>query len=428
MALQQVKVDVVDLRPGMYVANLDRPWIDTPFPLQGFYIDDYRDIEEVRRWCQHVFIDIERGKWPVAELNRHGSPDPGTNRDHRRPKVAPLKIRRGVYPGRTSLKKEIRKAEHLHERAGEAINGVMVDVRDGKRPDVSETRKVVSALVGSIIRNPDALVWLSRVKQRDQYSYDHSVRSAVWALIYGRHAGLAREALESLALGVLLAEVGKTRLPKELLDKPVLSPEEAEQVKKHSEYGVEILKSTPGINDMVIATVAARNERFDGSGYPLGLKGDHIPYLAKIAGLVGRYDGMLYPRDESHAMSPANAMTKLYELRDIEFQEELIAEFIRAVGLYPAGTLVELSTREVGVVLEQNENWRLRPKVMVLLDAEGQRLNKYPVVDLLENQAREKQRSLEILGTVSAGDSGIDPWQLHQEAFARRWSLANAAM
>lgn len=426
VALQQIKVQVCDLRAGMYVASLDRPWIETPFPLQGFYIVDYRDVDELKKWCTYVYVDIERGNWPAGKLvdTPLGAPIQPAAPSPARPKAKPLKIQRGVYEKTASMKKELKKVERLHEKIGQAVNGFMRAAHAGRQPDVSETRRVVSALVSSVIRNPDALVWLSRVKRRDQYTYDHSVRSAVWALVFGRHLGLSQEGLENLALGVLLAEVGKTRLPKELLAKPVLSPEEVEQMKGHVDHAVRILKATPGINDLVIATVAARNERFDGSGYPRGLRGDQIPYLAKIAGLVDRYDGMLCPRDMAQAMTSANAMTKLYELRDVEFQEELIEEFIQAIGLYPAGTLVELSTQEVGVILEQYADRKLRPKVLLVLDRNKKPFGKPHLIDLRTRERTAKGRVLEISHGLEAGAHKLDPWKIHRTAFGRWWGAS----
>ncbi|NIP74080.1 MAG: DUF3391 domain-containing protein [Gammaproteobacteria bacterium] len=427
VALQQIKVQVADLRAGMYVSSLDRPWIDTPFPLQGFYIVDYRDIDELKKWCNYVYVDVERGNWPAGKLGntQPAAPIEPTGPGPAGPKAAPLKIQRNVYAKTAPMKKELKKVERMHEKVGEAVDRFMRAAHAGKQADVAETRHAVNALVSSVIRNPDALVWLSRVKRRDRYAYDHSVRSAVWALVFGRYLGLSQEGLENLALGVLLAEVGKTRLPKELLVKPVLSPEETEQMKRHVDHAVKILKATPGIDDLVIAIVAARNERFDGSGYPRGLKGDQIPYLAKIAGLVDRYDGMLYPRNMELAMTSANAMTKLYELRDVEFQEELIHEFIQAIGLYPAGTLVELSTQEVGVVMEQHLDRKLRPKILLVLDSKKRPFGKPRLIDLLSRERTAKGRVLEISQGLDVGAYKLDPWKIHQAAFGGWWAAAS---
>jgi HD-GYP domain-containing protein (c-di-GMP phosphodiesterase class II) len=216
------------------------------------------------------------------------------------------------------------------------------------------------------------------------------VRCAVWAIIFGRHIGLAKKDLDVLAMGVLLKDVGKTRLDQQLITLKSRSAAQEREYEQFVGYGVDILRATEGVSPRVVSVVKNHCERINGSGFPQQLKGDKIPLLGKIAGIVTFYDDTTNPRGQTYPLAPSKAVAKLYELRNTEFQEELVVEFIRAIGLYPTGTLVELSTGEVGVVVEQNFERRLKPKVMIVLDSCKHTLAKPFLLDMAEDD-RDKQ-------------------------------------
>lgn len=398
MGLKQVKVDVNELTVGMFVSGLDRPWTQTPFPLQGFYIRNPDDIKQLKVHCQWVYIDAVKGPSPKDALRSFkgnkrsaGASKPvRASRHASLPDVAPLKIRHNVYTEVAPLKKEIFKARDLHMRVHQAVGEVMKMVdRDHHNVSLQDTKRAASAMVDSVIRSPDAFTWLSRVREKDEHTYSHAVRSAVWALLFGRHIGLSKSDLDVLALGVLLKDIGKTKLPKELLEKAERIPAEQQAYEKFVDYSVEILRQMPDVKPRVISVVKTHCERVNGSGFPQHLRGDKIPLLGKIAGVVTFYDETTNPRGQAYPLSPSRAVAKLYDVRDIEFQQELVVEFIRAIGLYPTGTLVELSTGEVAVVVEQNFHRRLKPKVMVMMDAHKRMLSEPVFIDMA---AKDKER------------------------------------
>ncbi len=428
MGIKQVKVDVNELTVGMFVSGLDRPWTQTPFPLQGFYIRDLDEIKELKVHCNFVYIDVVKGSSPVktslkkltANKNASGRRALRAPRQSRIADVAPLKIRRDVYREVEPLEKEIVRARELHQQVYNAVGAVMGHVnQDHHQVPINETKRVASHMVDSVLRSPDAFTWLSRVRDKDEYTYSHAVRSAVWGILFGRHIGLPKADLDVLAMGVLLKDIGKTRLPKHLLEKKKRSDTERQAYEKFIDYGVEILRKVPDVQPRITSVVKTHCERVNGSGFPNHLRGDKIPLLGKIAGIVTFYE-TVNPRGEAQPVSPSKAVAKLYEYREVEFQEELVVEFIRAIGLYPTGTLVELSTGEVGVVVEQNFERRLKPIVMVVLDAYKQALSSMELVDLAheerENQAKldsgkyhpsEIQR-IEILQDLQPGAYNID--------------------
>lgn len=420
MNTKQEKVSAFDLTIGMYVSALDRPWVETPFPIQGFHIEDDKTIEQIRRFCKHVYVDRKLSRVPLSF------------------EPAPVVVRNGIkrsamgvvnpgarirkfdavsYPTTQPLQKEVAVAMTLQQEIARALVQVLNDVRAGKELNTLVVKKMAGLMANSVIRNPDAFVWLSRVREADSYSYAHSLRSSIWALVFGRHLGLPKDILEELSLGVLLAEVGKTRIPRSLLMKNgALTDEEFAQVRKHVEYGVEILRQCQGVSEIAISVVQFHHERFDGTGYPYGLAGTDIPLLARIAGIVDSYDAITSPRPYAPARSSTEAVSVLYEARDKLFQGQLIEQFIQAVGVYPTGTLVQLSTREVGVVISQNTARRLRPSVMLVTDHEQNLLARPEVVDLTAVTTDSAGQPLSISRCLKPGEFGIDPRLLQVSA------------
>ncbi len=406
MAIKQVKIDVNELAVGMFVSGLDRPWTQTPFPLQGFYIRDLEEIKQLKIHCNHVYIDVVKGSPPIKTRLRKLSPasrkQVRADRKARVTDLAPIRVRRDVYGEAEPIEKEIGQAKELHQQVYRAVGSVLSQIAvDHQQVPIKETKRAASAMVDSVIRSPDAFTWLSRVREKDEYTYSHAVRSAVWAILFGRHIGLPKPELDVLAMGVLLKDIGKTKLPRQVIENQSRSSVEQEAYEKFVEYGVEILRKMADVKPRVTSVIKTHCERVNGSGFPAHLRGDKIPLLGKIAGIVTYYDETTNPRN-ANPLSPSKAVSHLYEARGIEFQEDLVVEFIRAIGLYPTGTLVELSTGEVGVVVEQNFERRLKPKVMVVLDAVKQKLYDPVLIDLAQDE-KEKQVKLES-GKYVAGE------------------------
>jgi len=401
VGIKQVKLNVNELTIGMYVSGLDRPWSQTPFPLQGFYLRDLSEITRLKSLCNHVYIDVEKGRGPVAvnlktlgpnARGRAAAARPGSASGSFNEPVAPLKIQRDLYRDIQPLGKEVKRARQLHQKVYGAVVEVLDQLEKNQLHNTSldETRRVASEMVDSVLRNPDAFTWLSRVQEKDEYTYSHALRSSVWAILFGRHIGLSKRDLDVLAMAVLLKDVGKVMLDKHLLEKAERSREEEAEYRSFVEQGAAILRQTPGVEPRVISIVKTHCERLNGSGFPAGLQGDKIPLLGKIAGIVTFYDFITNPRGSRYPIAPSRAVARLYELRNVEFQEELVIEFIRAIGLYPTGTLVELSTGEIGVVVEQNFERRLKPKVMVVTDALKGMLETPVLIDLSEDDKRKQ--------------------------------------
>jgi putative nucleotidyltransferase with HDIG domain len=286
----------------------------------------------------------------------------------------------------------------------------MRDIARNEKLNLPPLQKAVNSMVDSIIRNPNAYAWLTRMKRKDSYTYNHSVSAAVWAVAFGRHLGLPKKELQSLALGALMFDIGKMKLPDKLISNPKrYNPFEFKLIKQHVNYSIEILKQTDGIDQDVIDMVYTHHERHNGSGYPQGLSGDDIPLFGKIAGIVDCYDAIISERPFASPISPHDAVKKFYEWRDIDFQAELVEQFIQVIGVYPIGTLVELSDGRVGVIVAQNNVWRLRPQVMLLLDTNKEPLTQCGIINLYNEITDKNGKQLIIKKCVEPDLYGINP-------------------
>lgn len=433
---KRIKIETANLEPGMYVAQLDRPWLETPFLLQGFEIREESELRLLRQFCRHVYVDVTRGRIArekvllAARATRDR--EQAVSRPSAAPRARPTLARRLLdsmtrldptgavaarvygqrhYRNSVATRKEAPRAIRAYDAAIDTMNDILEEVRQGGGVQVERVQAAVRPMIDSVLRNQDAMGWLVHLRKREEYVYHHSFASSVWAVILGRQLGFDRAGLDTLAMGGMLLDIGKARLPEALLAKSgPLSPEELAMARRHVELGLEIVKLTPGINADVLAMIEGHHERYDGSGYPRGLKGADIPVFARIAGIVDCYDAMTSHRGWGQAKSPYDAIRELNALADVHFQKELVEHFVQALGMFPTGSLVEFNTGEVGIVVEQNRIRRLRPKVMLVLDAHKRPLRQYRTVDLRKLPAGQGEaHALWIVRGHEVGAFGLDP-------------------
>lgn len=405
--LEVAKVYVQDLQVGMYVSNLDRPWLETPYLLQGFTLESSAEIHRLREFCSFVYVDTRKSVLATEDTQE---PQPFSGERKRK---TPAQIFQGrkltSYSDSDSWDKEFPRAKDAVKKLSIGIDSLFDRMKEGDPLDIEGLKQSVDPMIESVVRNPDACIWLARLKQQDQYTYQHSLGASIWAVALGRQLGLPMKDLRSLAVGGLLFDVGKLSVDPELLNatRP-LTDEEFHQVRSHVALGVEQIKGAGNLSSDVVDMVAHHHERHDGSGYPNGLKGDAIPVFARIAAIVDCYDAITSHRSYARAMPPSQAIKMLYEWKDVDFQAELVETFIQAIGIYPAGTLVELSTGEVAVVIAEYRSRRLRPKVMVLLDCSKQPLAEVKTVDLLAESEKGDDARIDIVGSLEPDAYGID--------------------
>ena len=396
MEIVQTKVSVNELSIGMYVSKLDKPWLETPFKLQGFMIRDESEIEELKKHCKHVYVDSKKGLDPL-EPKKHEPLKGGRQAKQAAPpkyKFTEIEVKHDTYREFVGFSQESKDAQQLHTDLDKALSTVTTQISKGQAFDQKPVKNVASNIVSSVIRNPDVLAWLTRVRLTDDYLHHHSIRCSIWAALLGRHIGLRRYDLEVLTQAILMKDVGKTRLPDDILNKDEreLTSEQKAIYRKHVAMTLKLIKQIDGVNPKVFPVIGAHRERYDGTGYPRHLKGDEIPMLAIIAGLATYYDELTNPRNIINALSPTYAVNKLYDNRNVLFQEDIVVEFIQALGMYPAGSIVELNTGELAVVVEQYAERRLRPRVVVATDENKTPIHEIRSLDLLEEALAPQER------------------------------------
>ena len=401
-AMLQVKIAAHQVAKGMYVANLDRPWIETPFPFQGFLVQRESEIRHIQDFCAHVFIDVEKGDAPPSSDMGKAAPLAANI------PPAPLPTPAVRYENETKVEDELKIAEEVQTAVTERVVEFIDEVRSGKSPNLTAVKQTVRQMEQSIIRNPDAFMWLRQLKKKDAYSYTHCIDCSALAVAFGRQLGLPADQIHDLAIGALLFDVGKGKVPQNLLAKAgKLTESEFTIVKMHVEYSLGIVDSDSEISPRSRELIATHHEKFDGSGYPKGLAGGDIPLLGRVAAIVDFYDAVTSDRPYSPAMSPHDAIKYLYKYRNTHYQDELIEQFIQTLGAYPVGTLVELSSGEVGIVIGQNQVRRLLPKVIVILDS-NKKMNADPQIRDLMLEAEGGEQTT-IKRSLEPGAFGIEP-------------------
>lgn len=521
------RIGVQRLDLGMFVAELDRPWVDTPFLLQGFIVDTAIELATLRKYCQHVYVDLDLSHPEVADKIREaenltafelqdekkdfrafahrvtgeadraaaggkGAPLPDLTRykgrDVRRPSskvsvstrarfrefirhssgsesradelLSPLhlllaslgnlfkpprnqvrarnaaklarqsvqremlerlpagtKLRR--YQETRSVEQELPRARAQMARSVDILEEVVRDVRSGAIPEVQRVEAAVDDMVESIIDNPDALMWIARLRDENTNTYAHGVKVSLYMISLGRHLGFPKDQLAHLGMIGMLCDVGKIRLPRALLEKPgMLTPEEHAQVQAHVQLGLEALGQGGRLADEVRLGIAEHHERMDGTGYPRGMSGDRISIYGRIAGIADCFAALITSRAYADAASPQDALMNLYQWSGTSFHEALVEQFVQSVGVFPVGSLIELNSGEVALVVAQNRVRRLEPKVLLLTWPDKRPLAHPVERDLFRNGRDSAGKQLRIARGLPAGAYGLKSRDYYADSIA----------
>ena len=369
-------VPVSELEFGMYVAELDRPWTETPFRFQGFVLKTAEQLEALRKYCRHVFVDPDRNE-VLSRLPRQASL--GATRSA----VDLSRTGQVKHPEAAPVEQEFPRAAGHRGATASAMREVIRELHAGRVLDAQLVNDAVSGLTESVLRNPDAMLLVTQLQEKDDYTLSHALDVSVYMTAFGRFLEMPREDVALLGHLGLLQDIGKIRLPNELLSKRErLTPEEFELAKQHVQHSVEILRASRGLPAELPALAVLHHERHDGSGYPKKLRGREIGLTGSIAAIVDTFGALTSRRPYAEPMAPSAALSMLYKWRGTLFDAYLVEQFIRCIGIFPIGSLVELNSGEVGIVIAQNLEKRLQPRVMVIRDAAGQPLKPQKLLDL----------------------------------------------
>ncbi len=358
-------IPIEQLQPGMYIHDLNCGWLDHNFVRSRFAVNDEQTLEKIRAIGVHeIYIDTERGLDidDAPTLEEHA---------HKVDEQIEAIISSSQQP-LVSVADEMRRARNLHGEANRIVRNMMGDIRLGRQIEVEQIEPLVEGIVDSIFRQRDALLPLARLKSHDDYTFLHSVSVCALMVSFARTLELPREIIREIAIGALLHDVGKAKVPDSILNKPAkLTDAEFEKMKSHVVQSKLLLMDTPGIHQIALDVAAQHHERFDGTGYPNKLKGSEISIYGQMGAIVDVYDAITSNRVYHKGMPPTEALRKLLEWSKFHFNPELVQAFIRGVGLYPTGSLVRLESGRLAVVQEQHPEQLMQPNVLVIFHTKG---------------------------------------------------------
>ena len=363
------KINVRDVKPGMYIQEFCGSWMDSPFWKKSFKLTDPTDLKTLTECSIHeVWIDTEKG------LDIESIPI-GLNEKSQ--KEIDLKLQEAAqstatFISRVSVHEEFEQARKIHGKAKEAVTLMFQEVRMGKALQLVEISPLIDDIYQSITRNPEAFLSLSRLKNKDNYTYLHSVAVCALMMALGKQMGLDQTLMKDLGMAGLLHDIGKTAIPDDILNKPGrLTEDEFNVVKNHPLRGWQILQGSEGVCEMVLDVCRHHHERVDGAGYPDKLSGDGLSLFARMGAVCDVYDAITSNRCYKVGWDPAESILKMTEWQEGHFDKTIFQAFVKTIGIYPSGTLVKLKSTRLAVVLEQSEKSLLTPIVKVFFSTKA---------------------------------------------------------
>lgn len=381
------------IKKGMYIHKLNCSWLDHPFARNQFKITEQKDISKLlSSGIKSLQIDTEKGL------------------DLQTPVTAPPAVKEAsndiikVEPDTMDNIAQTRKAaKTIKNHAEQAITTIMADVKLGQQVEMELVTPVVDKMAESVLQNHHALLGLSRIRHMDTYTFEHSVNIGVLMMSFAKSRDMSAEIIHEVGVGGLLHDIGKTLTPNEILNKPgKLTDDEFVIMRHHVVDSRIILEKTAGISQNALDVAALHHEKYDGSGYPDGKKGDEISQIGQMSAIVDVYDALTADRCYHKGQDPSVVLKRMLSWSGSHFNPQLMQEFIHCVGIYPPATLVMLNNKHLAVVIENTENL-LTPRVIVFLNTRTRETIEPQILDLAN------QTKLKIISSESDQNWNVDP-------------------
>ena len=375
-------IDVEQLRLGMHIHKLSGSWINHPFWRSTFLLDDPKDMRALlSSGLREIWIDTAKG----LDVDKADDIPPVA--------ATPAQtetVRAAVQ--RVDTSQEAARAVNICANARQAVTSMFEEARMGKALSGSDALEVVEEISNSVLRNPSALISLARLKNKDNYTYMHSVAVCALMVSLARQLGLDAEQIRQAGLAGLVHDIGKMMIPEEILNKPgKLTDAEFACVKNHPAEGHKMLLEGSDICEVALDVCLHHHEKIDGSGYPKRLKDEQISLYAKMGAVCDVYDAISSNRPYKNGWEPAESLRKMAEWRIAgHFDKAVFEAFVKSIGIYPVGSLVKLKSDRLGVVIGQSEKSLLTPQVKVFFSIKSNGRIPAEIVDLSKPHCRDK--------------------------------------
>lgn len=374
------KIKVEQLKPGVFVHDFNCGWLHHPFLSDRTKLKNDRDIEKLVKYgIRELYIDTDKG------LDIDDAPTKQEAAQEIQAELEQLSATPAGANERSLLEHETVRAEPLIREAKQVTQRLMHDVRLGKQMELGQVETTVEKMTESVLRNKDALVSLLRIKSADEYTYLHSMSVSALCISFAHGLSLDAAQVKQIGIGGLLHDIGKMKVPLEILNKPgALSEKEFAIMKNHVKEGEALLQQYPQLDQSCTCVTSHHHERLDGTGYPLGLKGEQISLFGQMAAIVDIYDALSSERCYKKALSPTESLRKVFEWSHSYLNRELVEKFVVHLGIYPIASLVRLESEVVGVVVAHGEKTLLHPVVRAIYDLKNAKWVKPFDIDLGE--------------------------------------------
>lgn len=370
------KVKISQLRKGMYINDLKCGWLNHPFTANRFKLDNETDIRKmIAAGVKEVEIDTAKGLDIFIPKKT----------------LEPIENKIDLQEADAESQKTISAVEELDQariafaEAGEFITDMMADVKMGKNVELEQVNPIINNMSSSILRNQNALLGLSRIRVMDKYTFEHSVSISVLMMSFAKGLGLSTKIINEVGIGGLLHDIGKTLTPPEILNKPgKLTDDEFVIMKRHVIDSHNILQKINGLSQIALNVAGQHHEKFDGGGYPYGLKGNAISLYGQMSAITDVYDALTADRCYHTGKEPSEVLKLLLKWSGSHFNPELVQKFIQSVGIYPPGSFVLLSNNHVARVIDIHSNM-LRPEVEIIINAKTRKKVPNRLINLAEH-------------------------------------------
>lgn len=408
-----IKFDTADIEIDRFVSALDRPWVGTPFLFQSILVRSEKQIRQLQEYCKTVEIDENKSHPSLANKFFLYKCQQATQKQEKENVVGVASCQESenflFKTNDKQFEQEIGVARQVYENTTAILHTVLDNFRLNKEVNPVELNTCVHGVIDGVMNNPSTLALFSNLKSKQQDTARHSLNVCILCLLFGRHLGLDEQQLSDLGYAALLHDVGEIKVPQAVLDKHSrgLSPEEKKQMELHTQYGAEILAKTTGIPKVAIEVARSHHERVNGKGYPKGLKDQEINYFSRLLSIVDVYEIVTNHPSATVHISCSEALKSIYMMRGSFFDRELVEEFIKCLGIYPVGSVVELNSGEIAIVISNKLGKHLLPTIMVVKDSKGIR-SQPQIVNLEHFKETEGLSKLYIAKVIDPDSVGID--------------------